>query len=142
VLVLLIVKHNFIAYNALTLEGYNGDAMQITLKPVERTTFLTVPHSLERIELLSQAKTHGNIFAATVGIYLTANDIFKDIVLKQRMVERGKLAREKTVRERQEKTETNTTIIQEQRGGCYETYLGRLGCPPHLVPTCQHCQEK
>ncbi len=59
----LIVEHNVIACNALTLEGLNGDTMKITLKPVERTTVLTVPHSQERIELLSQAKTHGNIFA-------------------------------------------------------------------------------
>jgi hypothetical protein len=116
-LVRLIVEHNFIACNALTLEGYNGDAMQVTLKPVERTTVLTVPHSQERIELLSQAKTHGNIFAATGGVHLTANDIFKGIVLKQRKVERGKLTREKTVRERQEKNEMNAKIIQAAKGG-------------------------
>jgi hypothetical protein len=115
-LVHLIVEHNVIACNALTLEGLNGDTMKITLKPVERTTVLTVPHLQERIELLSQAKTHGNIFAATGGVHLTANDIFKGIVLKQRKVTRKKLAREKTVRERQEKTETNAKIIQAGKG--------------------------
>ena len=67
--------------------------------------------------MLSQAKTHGNIFAATGGIHLTANGIFKSIVLKQRMVECGKLVREKTVCEHQEKTETNAKIILVAKGG-------------------------
>ena len=91
--------------------------MKITLKPVMRPSVLTVPHSQERIELLSQAKTHGNIFAATGGVHLTANDIFKGIVLKQRKVEREKLAKEKTVRMRQEKVATNAMIIQAAKGG-------------------------
>ena len=68
-LVDLIVEHNVIACNALTLEGYNGDVMKITLKPVEYSSVFTVPHSQERIELLSQAKSHGNIFAATGGVH-------------------------------------------------------------------------
>ena len=92
--------------------------MKVTLKPVERTTIVTVPHSQERIELLlSRAKSHGNIFAATGGVHLTANNIFKGIVLKQRKVEREKLAKEKTVRMRQEKAATNTMIIQAAKGG-------------------------
>jgi hypothetical protein len=37
-LVHLIVEHNVIACNALTMEGYNGDVMKITLKPIECTT--------------------------------------------------------------------------------------------------------
>jgi hypothetical protein len=90
--------------------------MKITLKPVECTSVLTLSHSQERIELLSQAKTHGNIFAATGGVCLTANDIFKGIVLKQRKVEREKLAKEKTVRMRQEKVATNAMIIQAAKG--------------------------
>jgi hypothetical protein len=45
VLVHLIVEHNGIACNALSLEGYDGDIMKITLKPVERTNAITVPHS-------------------------------------------------------------------------------------------------
>ena len=116
-LVHLIVEHNVIACNALSLEGYDGDMMKVTLKPVNRTTVVTVPHSQERIDLLSQAKTHGSIFAATGGVHLTANDIFKGIVLKQRKVAREKLAREKTVRERQEKVESNAMIIQAAKGG-------------------------
>jgi hypothetical protein len=116
-LVQLIVEHNVIACNALLLKGYNGDMMKVTLKPVQRTTVVTVPHSQERIDMLSQAKTHGSIFSATGGVHLTANDIFKGIVLKQRKVAHEKLAREKTVRERQEKVERNAMIIQAAKGG-------------------------
>ena len=50
-LVRLIVEHNVIACNMLSLEGYNGDVMKITLKPVQRTTVITVPHLQDRIEL-------------------------------------------------------------------------------------------
>jgi hypothetical protein len=74
---------------------------------------------------------------------LTANDIFKGIVLKQRKVAREKLAWEKTVRERQVKVERNTMIIQAAKGrGCHETYRGQLDRPPHLVPTFQCSQDE
>jgi hypothetical protein len=92
-LVHLIVENNVIACNALTLAGYNGDLMKVTLKPIERTNVITAPHTQERIELLSNAKTHGNIFAATGGVHLTANDIFQGIALKQRKVLREKLVK-------------------------------------------------
>ena len=42
-LVHLIVEHNVIACNALTMEGYNGDVMKITLKPIDRTTCSLYP---------------------------------------------------------------------------------------------------
>ena len=43
VLVHLIVEHNVIACNALTMEGYNNDMAKITLKPVEHTRCVTLP---------------------------------------------------------------------------------------------------
>ena len=52
----LIVEHNVIVCNALLLEGYNGNMIKVTLKPVQRTTIVTAPHSQEQIDLLSQAK--------------------------------------------------------------------------------------
>jgi hypothetical protein len=52
-------------------------------------------HKTEK--LLSQVKIHGNIFAATGGVHLTANDIFQGNVLKQCMILREKLAKEKMV---------------------------------------------
>jgi len=113
----LIVEHNVIACNALAMEGYNGDVMKITLKPIECTTCVTLPHTQDRIELLSQAKSHGNIFAATGGVHLTSNDIFMGIVLKQRKILREKLAKEKTLHQRQERTESNALAIFEAAGG-------------------------
>jgi len=52
-LVHLIVEHNTIACYALSLEGYNGDVMRVTLKPIERTTVITAAHTQERIELFA-----------------------------------------------------------------------------------------
>ncbi len=79
---LLIIEHNVIACDALTLEGYNGNIMEIAPKPIIRMVFVTCPHSQARIKLLSQAKAHGSIFSATGGKHLTSNNIFKGIVLK------------------------------------------------------------
>ena len=45
VLVHLIVEHNVIACNALAVEAYNSDVIKITLKPIERTTCVTLPHT-------------------------------------------------------------------------------------------------
>jgi len=111
-----IVENNVIACNALTLEGYNGDMMRVTLNPIQHTNVITAPHTQERIELLSHAKTHGSIFAATGGVHLTANDIFQSIALKQRKVLREKLAKEKTLRQRQEKTEGDALYILQTKG--------------------------
>ena len=79
--------------------------------PIERTNFITAPHTQDQIELLSNAKTHGSIFAATGGVHLTANNIFQGISLKQRKVLRENLAKEKTLRKRQENTEGDALYI-------------------------------
>jgi hypothetical protein len=79
------------------MEGYNGHAMKVELLVIEQTTIVTAPHTQDRIELLSQAKAHGNIFAATGGVHLTANDIFKGSALKQRKVLREKLKQENKI---------------------------------------------
>ena len=123
-LVHLIVEHNTIACNALSLEGYNGDVMRVTLKPIECTTIITTPHSQERIELLSQAKAHGSIFSATGGVHLTANDIFQSIALKHRKILREKLGKDKTLRERQEKCESVALDILERKGENSTTLMG------------------
>ncbi len=46
-LVHLIVEHNIIACNELLLEGYNGNAMKIMLKPIKWTTIVTTPQTLD-----------------------------------------------------------------------------------------------
>ncbi len=116
VLVHLFVEHNVIACNALTLEGYNGDVMKITLKPIECTNVITAPHTQDRIELLSQAKAHDNIFTATGGVRLTANGIFQGIALKQRKILREKLAKDKTLRERHEMNQNVALDILQRKG--------------------------
>jgi hypothetical protein len=66
-LVYLIQEHNTLACTALTLAGYNDQFMQVKAKPTTSTKVITLPHTQEQIELLSKAKKHGQIFAATGG---------------------------------------------------------------------------
>jgi hypothetical protein len=113
-LVHLIQEHNTLACTALTLAGYNGDHMKLTAKPAASTKVITNPHTQEWIELLSEAKKHGQIFAATGGDHLTSNDMFKAIELKRRKILRERLAKEKTLRQRQERTEWNAWAILEK----------------------------
>ncbi len=78
---------------------------------------MTAPPTQDWIELLSQAKAHRNIFAETSGIHLTANDIFRGIVLKQRKLLYKKIKKEQMVCEHQERIETNMLHIQAMKSG-------------------------
>ncbi len=82
-LVHLIIEHSIIACKVLLLEGYNGDMMTIMLKPIKQTHAITTPHTHNWIELLSQAKTHSSVFAATGSVHPMANNIFQGISLEQ-----------------------------------------------------------
>jgi len=123
-LVHLIVEHNTIACYALSLEGYNGDVMRVTLKPIERTTVITAAHTQERIELLSQAKAHGSIFLTTGGVHLTAKDIFKSNAFKHHKILREKLGKDKTLRDRQEKNKSVALDILQRKGENPTTMTG------------------
>ena len=76
---------------------------------------VTVPHTQEQIDLLSEAKTHGQIFAATGGDHLTSNDIFKGLTLKNRKSLRVKLSKEKTLRQLKMSSLSNPIIIPTRR---------------------------
>jgi len=108
----------------LLLEGYHGDVMRVTLKPIKCTTVITASHTQERIELLSQAKAHGSIFSATGDIHLTANGIFLSIALKQCKILHEKLGKGKTLRERQEKNESVALDILQRKGEDPTTLTG------------------
>jgi hypothetical protein len=88
--------------------------MRVKIIHIAWTKVITAPHTQEQIELLREAKTHGQIFAATGGDHLTSNDVFKSIKLKRRKVLRERLAKEKTLRQRQERTELNCWAILEK----------------------------
>jgi hypothetical protein len=115
-LVHLINEHNVIACNALSLEGCNCDVVKITLKPIEQKHVVTAPHMHNWIELLSQAKTHGSIFAATGGVHLTGNNIFQDIAFKQRKILHKRLRKEKTLHQCQEKNQDIAFDILQRKG--------------------------
>jgi hypothetical protein len=86
---------------------------------------MTAHHMQDRIESLCQVKANGNIFSATGGVYLTANDIYKGIVLKECKLLCKKLKKEKTVHEHQERIETNALHIQATKGGDHTKLTSR-----------------
>jgi hypothetical protein len=99
--------------------------MRVTLKPIERTTAITAANTQERIELLSQAKTHGSIFSATGGVHSSNGERhFLSIALKQRKILREKLGKDKTLRERQEKNESVALDILQRKGENPATLTG------------------
>jgi hypothetical protein len=107
---------NDIATHALSMSGYNGNVLKGMIIPIKATEVITVPHTQERIDLLAQAKKHGQIFTATGGGHLTSNDMFKSIELKTRMVVKAELIRAKKVSERLERNESNGRLILEAKG--------------------------
>ncbi len=106
---------NDIATHALSMSGYDGNVLKGTIIPIKATEVITVPHTQEQIDLLAQAKKHGQIFTATGGDHLTSNNMFKSIELKARMVAKAELIRAKKISERLEKNELNGRLILEAK---------------------------
>ncbi len=107
---------NDIAIHALSMSGYDGNALKGTIIPIKATVVITVPHTQARIDLLAQAKKHGQIFTATGGDHLTSNNMFKSIELKERMVVKEELTRAKKNSERLERNELNARLINKAKG--------------------------
>ena len=82
---------NEIATHALSMSGYDGDALKGTINPIQATEMITMLHTQAHFDLLANAKKHGQIFTATGGDHLLSNDMFKSIELKQRMVVKEEL---------------------------------------------------
>ncbi len=79
-----------------------------------------VPHFKQEknwIELRSEAKTHGIIYAALGGGHLTSNDVFKGITLKQCRVMQENVGKEKKC------IELNALDIIANRGGILRNSL-------------------
>jgi hypothetical protein len=54
--------------------AYNGEVFKNTIKKINRKS-VTVQHSMERMEKIQKASTHGNLFHATGAGHLTDDDI-------------------------------------------------------------------
>ena len=104
-----IQESNNVSTHFLSRNGFDGNVFKDNVKKVSRKS-VTVWHSMERIEKIQQATTHGNLFHATGGGHLTDDDIFwlhKRRLLKHKLrnCKRGRSLQERCwmLRGRQEK---------------------------------------
>ncbi len=68
---------NFLSCYFLAKNGYNGSALQVEIKKSKLSTNVTVPITNDRIKLIAEAKSHGQLFPATGGSHLTSDNFFK-----------------------------------------------------------------
>ena len=112
----------------LTLHGYAVETLQAQIKRVPKARPITAPHSLERIILLSKAKSHGEKFTATGGSHLTSDDFFKSMEVPVREKEVKELEQDKV---RQMNCATNEQLAMQllcgntKVLGTTPTYLSR-----------------
>jgi len=74
----------------LTTAGFNGSAFKVQIAKKKEQKQITVRHSQERIDIISNQSTHGGLFHHTGGLHLTCDDMF--------------IATEKKLREGEEET--------------------------------------
>ena len=87
---------NTLACGLLNSKGYDGNQLMAKLKKsVYFRREVTVPHSQERIEALSKAKTHGERFFVTGGSHATSDDVFKAAELTNRKGEIAAMEKDK-----------------------------------------------
>ncbi len=67
----------------LTQHGYNGNILRVEVNTVKPTK-VTMPHSKERINMITKATNHGQLFCATGGAHLTSNDMLTALESKIR----------------------------------------------------------
>ena len=80
----LIQSTNDLSTFFLKEHGFNSDVLKASIKKVKKQS-VTVRHSQERIDEISQATTHGNLFHATEGGHSTDEDVF--LALQKKKVE-------------------------------------------------------
>ncbi len=71
---------------------------ELKMKKVVAQNLVTVPNSMERIEALAKASTHGAVFAVTGGDHFTSNDMFMAAELPAKKAKIAQLKEEKKVR--------------------------------------------
>ena len=99
----------------LNMHGFKGDFLQasIDIKQHSVKAKLTVPNSKERIQLLKNAKSHGDIFQIAGGDHVTGDDFFASAKLKTNEKEVAKLKTEKKVKlEKQNREEKGLKILE------------------------------
>jgi len=108
-------KWNHYHCDFLTSNGYDGEQLKAHAPIMKTFAAVTVPNSKERIKAIQRAKTSGQMFYATGGQHLNAEDFFKAKALTEREAKAAVV--EKTKRERLDKFQTDQeakSLLQEK----------------------------
>ena len=95
-----IQAHNERATTALDYLGYKDHLLHVKFNEDvhRRKKPVTVKNSKERQEAIAQAKTHSQLFHATGGQHLTADDIFKGAEVNNKMRKIAEMEKDKAAR--------------------------------------------
>ena len=116
----LIQSTNDLSTYFLKEHGFNSDVFKASIKKVQKQS-VTVRNSQERIDAISQATTHGNLFHATGGGHLTDKDVFLALQKKKVEAEIKQLKKKKDVSLKMgDVVAKANAILQQQK--LYTTY--------------------
>lgn len=87
--------------------GYKGELLSASIKErkVNFESLVTAFHSIERIEALMNAKTHGEKSYISGGDHATSDDVFKAAELSNRKQQIDQMEKEKKIRMSDEEKE-------------------------------------
>jgi hypothetical protein len=104
------------AIHALKQAGYSAEYLQATLQQGDAETDLpiTQPNTLARQQALANARGHGGRFHVTGGMHVTSDDLFISMEMNVRNEERGKVEKDRKIRQQLQETEEKALTLLEQ----------------------------
>jgi hypothetical protein len=104
------------AIHALKQAGYAAEYLQATLQrdadSADRP--ITQPNTLARQQALANARGHGGRFHVTGGMHVTSDDVFISMEMSIRNEERGKVEKDRKIRQQLQATEEKALTLLEQ----------------------------
>jgi hypothetical protein len=104
------------AIHALKQAGYAAEYLQATLQQGDEESDrpITQPNTLARQQALANARGHGGRFHVTGGMHVTSDDVFISMEMSVRNEERGKVEKDRKIRQQLQATEKKALALLEQ----------------------------
>jgi hypothetical protein len=104
------------AIHALKQAGYAAEYLQATLQQgvAESDRPITQPNTLARQQAIANARGHGGRFHVKGGMHVTSDDLFISMEMNFRNEERGKVEKERKIRQQLQATEEKALALLEQ----------------------------
>ena len=104
------------AIHALKQAGYAAEYLQATLQQGDEESDrpITQPNTLARQQALANARGHGGRFHVTGGMHVTSDDVFISMEMSVRNEERGKVEKDRKIRQQLQATVEKALALLEQ----------------------------